>query len=77
MELVCLGEVVAGEIVRERLCVQRQTDFAVYVIINYGDLGNKLNEIRAIRQRRLDNGERASEIVVIDAKPKASASKRK
>jgi len=54
-----------------------QTDFAVFVIINYGDLGNKLNEIRAIRQTRLDNGERASEIVVIDAAPKASASKRK
>ena len=54
-----------------------QTDFAVFVIIDYGDLGNKLNEVRGIRQARLHNGERASEIVVIEATPKASASKRK
>jgi hypothetical protein len=49
----------------------------VFVIIDYGDLGNKLNEIRGIRQNRRDKGQRASEIVVIDATPKASASKRK
>jgi len=54
-----------------------QTDYAVFVIIDYGDLGNKLNEIRNIRQNRLDKGQRASDIVVIDATPKASASKRK
>jgi hypothetical protein len=54
-----------------------QTDFAVFGVINYGDLGNKLNEIRDIRQARINNGERASDIVVIDATPKASASKRK
>jgi hypothetical protein len=53
-----------------------QTDFAIFVIINYGDLGNKLSEIQSIRQRRLDGGERASEIVIVDATPKASASKR-
>ena len=54
-----------------------QTDFAVFVVIDYGDLGNKLIEIRRIRDERLKNGERASEIVVIDATKKASASKRK
>ena len=54
-----------------------QTDFAVFVIIDYGDLSNKLNQIRDIRQARLHSGERASEIVVIEATPKASASKRK
>jgi hypothetical protein len=53
-----------------------QTDFAIFVIVNYGDLGNKLSEIKDIRQRRLNGGERASEIVVIDATPKESASKR-
>jgi hypothetical protein len=52
-----------------------QTDFAVFVVIDYGDMGNKLNEIRRIREERLSRGERASEIVVIDATPKASASK--
>lgn len=54
-----------------------QTDFAVFVVIDYGDLGEKLSDIKAIQKGRLDSGERASEIVVIDAKPKASASRRK
>jgi hypothetical protein len=54
-----------------------QTDFAVFVVIDYGDLGNKLNEIRKIREERLKRGDPASEIVVIDATRKASASKRK
>jgi hypothetical protein len=54
-----------------------QTEFAVFVVIDYGDGGNKMNEIRAIREQRLQRGERASDIVVIDATPKASASKRK
>jgi hypothetical protein len=54
-----------------------QTDFAVFVIINYGDLGDKLNEITRIRDKRLRTGARASEIVVIDATRKASASKRR
>ena len=53
-----------------------QTEFALFVIMDYGDLGMKLNEIRRIRNARLDAGERASEIVVIDATRKASASKR-
>lgn len=54
-----------------------QTDFGVFVVIDYGDLGNKLTEITRIRAERLGRGERASEIIVIDATPKASASKRK
>ncbi|MPZ39525.1 MAG: hypothetical protein GEU95_16000 [Rhizobiales bacterium] len=53
-----------------------QTDFAVFVVIDYGDLGEKLNTIRQIRQTRIEDRERASEIIVIDATPKASASKR-
>lgn len=53
-----------------------QTDFAIFVIIDYGDLRNKLIEVQQISQRRIDAGLRASEIVVIDATPKASASKR-
>lgn len=54
-----------------------QTDFALFVIMDYGDLGTKLTEIQAIQKARLDAGERASEIIVIDATRKASASKRK
>lgn len=54
-----------------------QTDHAVFVVIDYGDLGHKLTEIRRIRDARLAARLRASEIVVIDCTPKASASKRK
>jgi len=53
-----------------------QTDYAVFVIINYGGLGDKLRKIRYIREARLKRSERASEVVVIDATKKASASKR-
>lgn len=54
-----------------------QTDFAIFVIIDYGDLGSKLTQVLDIHKRRVKQGQRASEIVVIDASPKASASKRK
>ena len=54
-----------------------QTDFGVFVIINYGDLGNKMNEIKHIRDDCIKKGQRASEIIVIDATRRASASKRK
>jgi hypothetical protein len=54
-----------------------QTEYGLFVIIDYGDLGNKLTAIRRIRQTRINAGARASEIIVIDATPKASSSKRK
>lgn len=54
-----------------------QTGFAVFVIINYGDLGDKLAKIYKVRDARLARGERASDIIVIDASKKLSASKRK
>jgi len=54
-----------------------RTSYGVFVIIDYGDLGAKLEAIQILRQERLDTGEQASDIVVIDATPKESASKRK
>lgn len=55
-----------------------RTNFGVFVVIDYGDgLSPKLNAIKKIQKARLDAGEHASDIVVIDATPKASASKRK
>jgi hypothetical protein len=54
-----------------------QTELAIFVVIDYGDLGEKLVTIRDARRRRIDSGLRASDIVVIDATPKASASKRR
>jgi hypothetical protein len=55
-----------------------RTNFGVFVVIDYGDgLSPKLNAIKKIQKARLGAGEHASDIVVIDATPKASASKRK
>ncbi|CFB64495.1 hypothetical protein LMG16407_04362 [Pandoraea apista] len=54
-----------------------RTFHGIYVVIDFGDLGGKLLDIQQIRARRIAAGESASEIVVIDASPKASASKRK
>lgn len=53
-----------------------QTQYGIFVIIDYGDLGKKLEQITEIRRQRLLAGERASEIVVIDATKKTSASRR-
>lgn len=53
-----------------------RTFHGLFVIIDYGDLGTKLAVIQKIRSERLDAGEPASDIIVIDATPKLSASKR-
>lgn len=54
-----------------------RTNHGVFVILNYGDLGDKLATIQTIRSERLKRGEPASDIIVIDATQKVSASKRK
>ncbi len=54
-----------------------RTQYGIFVVMDYGDLGDKLAQIKAIQKLRLDLGENASDIIVIDATPKASASKRK
>ena len=53
-----------------------QTDFGIFVVIDYGDGGDKLSQIEALRQSILDSNKRASDIVVIDARRKPSASRR-
>ena len=53
-----------------------RTFHGVFVILNYGDLGTKLATINKIRANRLESQEPASDIIVIDATPKQSASKR-
>lgn len=53
-----------------------RTNFGIFVVMDVGGLGGKLMEIQAIRKRRIDAGEQASEIIVIDASKKVSASKR-
>ncbi|EMP4443457.1 hypothetical protein WD376_004475 [Vibrio vulnificus] len=53
-----------------------KTNYGIFVVMNYGDLGSKLKQINDIRKSRLEKGEHASDIVVIDATKKISASKR-
>lgn len=53
-----------------------QTNYGIFVVINYGNLGQKLSTIRKIKAERENNGEISSEIIVIDARKKKSASKR-
>lgn len=53
-----------------------RTNFGIFVVVDSGGLGRKLMEIQAIRMMRIDAGEPASDIVVIDASKKVSASKR-
>jgi hypothetical protein len=53
-----------------------RTFHGIFVVVNFGDLGRKLSEIQRIRAMRLAAGQPASDIVVIDATPKASASRR-
>lgn len=54
-----------------------RTNHGVFVVLDYGDVGDKLAKIREIRKMELAAGKPVSDIVVIDATPKASASKRK
>jgi len=53
-----------------------RTNFGIFVVMDFGGLGQKLSKIKKLRKERLDRGEPASEIVVINARKKASASKR-
>lgn len=52
------------------------SDYAIFVVIDYGDAGRKIRNIRKVRDFQLGQGKRASDIFVIDARKKASASKR-
>lgn len=52
------------------------TQTAVFVILDVGGMGAKLRTIQKLRTEALARGEVASDIIVIDARRKASASKR-
>lgn len=53
-----------------------RTNYGIFIIMDYGGLGSKLTQIKKIRDRRLSLGQPASEIIVIDARKKKSASRR-
>ena len=52
------------------------TDVGIFLIIDVGSLGKKLTRVQAIRDNYLKEHGKASDIVLIDAHVKASASKR-
>jgi len=54
-----------------------RTQHGIFVVLDFGDLGPKLAQINKIRADQLKAGLPASEIIVIDATQKASASTRK
>lgn len=54
-----------------------RSQHGIFVVMDYGDLGPKLEQIEKIQEYRRAIGQRASDIVVIDATKKQSASKRK
>lgn len=53
-----------------------RTQFGIFVVMDFGGLGQKLEQINTIRNARIATGEPVSDIVVIDAGRKISASKR-
>lgn len=54
-----------------------RTEKAFYVIIDVGSLGNKYDDVIKIKNLQNTSGTEKSEIILIDALPKESASKRK
>lgn len=59
----------------ERYKKASETDFALFVVIDYGQNAHKIRSIQRQRDRIHAQGGRASEIFVIDARQKPSASK--
>ena len=53
-----------------------RSNHGIFVVMDFGDLGTKIDQITEIQARRREQGQRSSDIIVIDATKKASASKR-
>ena len=70
------GQVVHGY--RKQLEIYKRaskTDGAVLLVVNVGWLGKKLANITQLRNLRLSRGEKASDIEVVDARRRRSASR--
>ena len=59
----------------ERYKAAARTEFAVFVVIDYGKGTQKITSIQRLRTKAVERGERPPEIVVIDARKKLSPSK--
>lgn len=70
------GSVVHGyEQQLERYKKASQTNYAVFVVIDYGHNSQKIRQIHQLQEQAILQGHRTSEIFIIDAKKKPSASK--
>ena len=70
------GTVVSGyEKQLEKYKKAARTNYAVFVVIDYGGATGKIRTIRSMQAKQIEKGHRASEIVVIDATKKLSPSK--
>lgn len=54
-----------------------RTNIGIFIVMDFGDIGQKVNQIKEIQSDRIKQGEIASDIIVIDSTKKLSASKRK
>lgn len=59
----------------ERYKKASETEFGVFVVIDYGRGAHKIRRIQKMQEQARMQGKRASEIIIIDARRKASASK--
>lgn len=59
----------------ERYKKASETEYAIFVVIDYGGGAQKIRRIQKRREQALAQGRRVSEIVVIDARKKPSASR--
>lgn len=59
----------------ERYKKAHKTESAFFLVVDVGGMGKKLRKIQDARQKKLDAGEYASAIIVVDAKGRPSASK--
>jgi hypothetical protein len=59
----------------ERYKKAAETDYGIFAVIDYGRGGHKIRTIERLKNQLLEQGQRASEIVVINARKKVSASK--
>ena len=53
-----------------------RTDEALFLIMDVGKMGKKLTKIQKLQREQRQAGQRATEIVIVDAKRRLSASKR-
>ncbi len=62
------------EVQIEEYAKSEETDNKIFIVVDNGRSSNRINQVEASYEERLKNGEKPATIIVIDAKPKDSAS---